>query len=83
MREILKHSIAGKTESAESPPLLTEQQVAQALAPSVATLRKWRTYGRGPRYLKVGAQARCRADALTAWLNTPPTGGEALAEVAP
>lgn len=38
--------------------LLTEHEVAQRLSLRVATLRRWRWAGRGPRFAKLGASVR-------------------------
>ena len=38
--------------------LLKEREVAQFLNLEVATLRRWRFSGRGPRYLKLGGAVR-------------------------
>jgi excisionase family DNA binding protein len=40
--------------------LLTEREVAEALAVSRQTVSNWRFKGRGPRYLKVGRLVRYR-----------------------
>lgn len=40
--------------------LLTEREVAEALAVSRQTVANWRFKGRGPRYLKVGRLVRYR-----------------------
>ena len=37
---------------------LREQQVAEVLNVSVHTLRKWRSVGRGPRFVKIGGALR-------------------------
>ena len=38
--------------------LLTETQVAERLNLRVATLRRWRWLGQGPRFIKIGAAVR-------------------------
>ena len=40
------------------PRLLTESQVAEFLNLQVATLRRWRWAGQGPKFIKVGAAVR-------------------------
>ncbi len=43
--------------------LLNEKEVANTLNIKVATLRRWRWAGKGPRFLKIGAAVRYdRAD---------------------
>ena len=36
--------------------LLTEKEVSHEYGFPLGTLRKWRLYGSGPRYLKIGAR---------------------------
>jgi predicted DNA-binding transcriptional regulator AlpA len=56
--------------------LLNEYQVAEMLALSVATVRRWRLLRQGPKYIKIGAAVRYKPVDLTAWLASRPTGGE-------
>ncbi len=63
--------------------LLNEHDVARITGLSVASVRRWRLLKQGPRYLKVGAAVRYRAEDICAWLETRPTGGENLAEAIP
>jgi predicted DNA-binding transcriptional regulator AlpA len=64
-----------------SPPansvveLLNENQVAQRLGVSIATVRRWRGHNAGPRFRKIGASVRYAADDLKAWLEAQPSGG--------
>lgn len=44
----------------ELPLFLTEEETAAALRVSPATLRTWRSRGRGPRFVKVGRLVRYR-----------------------
>jgi excisionase family DNA binding protein len=55
--------------------LLTEDEVAQQLHVSLASLRRWRLERRGPRFIKVGSLVRYRPDDLEQWLVEQPTGG--------
>ena len=55
--------------------LLNEHDVARITGLSVASVRRWRLLGQGPRYLKVGAAVRYRPEDLAAWLDSRPTGG--------
>lgn len=48
--------------------LLTESQVADKFAMSIAALRKWRCEKKGPPYLALGRCIRYDADALDRWL---------------
>jgi len=60
--------------------LLNEKQVAMKLGVSLACTRRWRVTGRGPRYLKLGASVRYRAEDVEAWLESCPSGGERAVE---
>ena len=62
--------------------LLTDRAVSTMLGISVATVRRWRLFGQGPRYIKIGASVRYKPDNVTAWLETCPAGGKLVAEVA-
>jgi predicted DNA-binding transcriptional regulator AlpA len=50
--------------------LLNEHEVSKICAIQVATLRKWRTLRRGPRFLKIGALVRYRPDDISAWIDS-------------
>jgi predicted DNA-binding transcriptional regulator AlpA len=56
--------------------LLNEHDVARLTGMSVATVRRWRLFGRGPRYIKIGAAVRYKPEDLSRWLETRPTGGD-------
>jgi predicted DNA-binding transcriptional regulator AlpA len=56
--------------------LLNEKEVAMRWSMSLASLRRWRTNGCGPRYVKLGASVRYRIEDLESWLGTRPSGGE-------
>jgi predicted DNA-binding transcriptional regulator AlpA len=55
--------------------LLTEHDVARVTGLSVASVRRWRLFKAGPKYLKISASVRYRSEDLRAWLETRPTGG--------
>ena len=48
--------------------LLKEGEVAQILSLEVATLRRWRWSGRGPRFLKLGGAVRYDPADLSAFI---------------
>lgn len=50
--------------------LFDERQAAKVIACSVALLRKWRLFGEGPAYLKLGRLVRYRPEDLTAFLDS-------------
>jgi predicted DNA-binding transcriptional regulator AlpA len=56
--------------------LMNEHQVADLIGISVATVRRWRLHGRGPRYLKIGVLVRYCPRAVRGWLKARPTGGD-------
>jgi len=56
---------------------LTEKDVAKQIKVSLASIRRWRLAQRGPRFIKVGALVRYRAEDLEQWLQTLPAGGTA------
>ena len=50
--------------------VLTTQEAAQVLGLAVTTLCKYRCFGGGPRYLKIGKKSvRYRMSDLTTWLD--------------
>jgi len=46
---------------------LTTQQASEYLGLAVSTLNKWRVYGKGPKFIKLGRAVRYRLDDLTAF----------------
>ena len=56
-------------------PLLTDRKVAELLNISLSTIRKWRVYGKGPRFVKHGAAVRYREEDVRAWIESGLTGG--------
>jgi excisionase family DNA binding protein len=55
--------------------LLTEEEVAECLHVSLASIRRWRLERRGPQFIKVGSLVRYRPEDLESWLASLPTGG--------
>lgn len=49
-------------------PLLREEEVARLLNLEIATLRRWRWAGRGPRFVKLGSAVRYRFDDLNEFI---------------
>lgn len=58
--------------------LLTEQQLADELQKSPATLARWRRTGTGPPWLRVGKTPMYRWEAVLAWLEQQQEGRETL-----
>ena len=56
--------------------LLNEYDVARITGLSVASVRRWRLLRQGPRYLKIGSSVRYKAEDVSAWLGSRPSGGE-------
>ena len=54
----------------DAPELLNEHQVAKFLQPSVASVRRWRLFRTGPKYLKIGAAVRYRREYVETWLGS-------------
>lgn len=60
--------------------LLTEHDVARITGMSVASVRRWRLLGQGPRFLKLTSAVRYRQEDLAVWLETRPVGGQLTEE---
>lgn len=58
--------------------LMTEVELSERLNVSLASLRRWRLEGRGPRFVKVGSLVRYRPEDLDEWLANLPAGGVSL-----
>lgn len=57
--------------------LVREGEVAERLGVSVLTVRKWRFFSRGPRFMRVGGRAvRYDPADIDAWIAAQPQGGE-------
>jgi predicted DNA-binding transcriptional regulator AlpA len=54
----------------DSPELLNEHQVAKFVQLSVASVRRWRLFRTGPKYLKIGAAVRYRREDVEMWLRS-------------
>jgi predicted DNA-binding transcriptional regulator AlpA len=54
--------------------LLTERDIAAVTGVSLATVRRWRLFRRGPQYVKLGSAVRYRTQDLDAWLENLATG---------
>lgn len=50
--------------------MFNETQAAEVLGCSVALLRKWRLFGEGPAYVKIGRLVRYRQEDLDEFLNS-------------
>jgi len=55
---------------------LNENQVAQRLGVSIATVRRWRAQKSGPRFRRIGgASIRYASEDLKHWIESQPSGG--------
>ncbi len=52
----------------ESQNLLDTESAASVLGVKAGTLEVWRTYGKGPKFLKIGRSVRYRRQDLEAYL---------------
>jgi hypothetical protein len=57
------------------PQFRDEYFAAEFLDISVATMRRWRLFDRGPRYKKIGGSVRYAIGDLIEFLSTCPSGG--------
>src|SRR5260370_39931882 len=53
---------------------MNETQVSEKIQVSLACLRRWRHVGEGPQYVTAWPLVRYRAEAITKWAKTVPTG---------
>jgi predicted DNA-binding transcriptional regulator AlpA len=55
--------------------LLNEHDVARITGLSVASVRRWRLFRQGPKYIKIGSAVRYKPEDISAWLESRPSGG--------
>jgi predicted DNA-binding transcriptional regulator AlpA len=55
--------------------LLNEHDVARITGMSVASVRRWRLLRHGPKFIKIGAAVRYKAEDVSAWIESRPAGG--------
>ncbi|MFL6354551.1 MAG: helix-turn-helix transcriptional regulator [Bryobacteraceae bacterium] len=63
------------TPNKPSKILLNEHEVAEILAVSVGSIRRWRVLRTGPKFVKLGKCVRWRPDDVAAYIASRPTGG--------
>jgi len=56
----------------KQPEMMNEHQVAEFVQLSVASVRRWRLFRKGPKYLKIGSAVRYRRADVETWLNSCP-----------
>jgi len=54
--------------TAEASSLLNEYELSERLRVSIATVRRWRYTGGGPRFLKLGSLVRYKREDIDQWL---------------
>ena len=54
------------------PEMLNDHQVAEYLNMSVASVRRWRTFRKGPKFLKIGSAVRYKREDVDTWLSSRP-----------
>jgi excisionase family DNA binding protein len=52
--------------------MLNDHQVSEYLNLSVASVRRWRTVRKGPKFLKIGSAVRYKREDVDTWLNSCP-----------
>lgn len=52
--------------------MMNEHEVAVFVKMSVASVRRWRLFRKGPKFVKIGAAVRYRREDLETWLNSCP-----------
>jgi predicted DNA-binding transcriptional regulator AlpA len=52
--------------------MLNERQVAEYLNMSVASVRRWRLFRKGPKFVKIGSAVRYKHGDVETWLNSCP-----------
>jgi predicted DNA-binding transcriptional regulator AlpA len=56
----------------EPSEMMNEHEVAAFLKMSVGSVRRWRLFRTGPKFVKIGSAVRYRRDDLDAWLRSCP-----------
>ena len=59
-----------ETDNNATIELLSAEELAKALKMSPRTLQKWRSDGRGPRYIRLGHNVRYRSQDIAGWLES-------------
>ena len=65
----------GEADMEKMEKLMNETEVSEFLGMSLACVRRWRLFGEGPEYRKVGLLVRYRPEAVNEWLNNQQLGG--------
>ncbi|MEM8971713.1 MAG: helix-turn-helix domain-containing protein [Pseudomonadota bacterium] len=68
MQHVINHDALPRPATPAEVIVLTTRQAASYLGLSVSTLNKWRCYGFGPKYLKLGRAVRYQQQELDRYL---------------
>jgi hypothetical protein len=71
---------AVQVERFQQNTFLDERDLARMGFAKLNTIRKWRRYGRGPRFLKIEGSVRYRLSDVLAYLESRPSGGRVIAK---
>jgi len=66
------HAATPNPPSPPKPEMLNEHQVADYLNMSVASVRRWRLFRKGPKFVKIGRAVRYKHSDVEVWLNSCP-----------
>ena len=69
------NNIEENCNSTEIPELLTQKNVAQILCVSGKLMERWRCYGGGPRYRKIGGSIRYELSDVLEFIESHPKKG--------
>jgi predicted DNA-binding transcriptional regulator AlpA len=62
----------GPQSTSEPPVMMNEHEVAAFLKMSVASVRRWRFFRTGPKFVKIGSAVRYRREDVELWLHSCP-----------
>jgi len=68
----IEPAVARPHSPSNRPEMLNDVQVAEYLNMSVGTLRRWRLFRKGPKFLKVGSAVRYKRGDVEAWMDSLP-----------
>jgi predicted DNA-binding transcriptional regulator AlpA len=79
--EAIQQRLQGKRERDEQfgidlDALLNERDISRITGLSLATIRRWRLLGQGPKFRKCGSAVRYKPQDVSDWLDSRPSGGE-------
>src|SRR4051794_6655064 len=72
-RRDMQHAFIAQTHTETIDALWTDRDLSFLLGVSIPTLRRWRQYGHGPRYIKIGSAVRFRTTDVASWMESIPS----------